>query len=162
MGNKVFSKNRFSKLTSIFDRFWCQLVSVLVTKIHQNPSKKQSQDASFFLSIFALIFFNDLGSTLEANLELCWPLRRTQDASKTPPRRLPRRSARHFSLLVDFCSVVVRFLIDFWSIFKWFSIDFLLIWDWFLKGFVSLFSVAILLIFGSFSLMFNWFWMDFW
>ena len=51
-----------------------------------------------FFDRFLHRFFNDLGATLEANLELCWPLRRAQDASKTPPRRLPRRSARHFSL----------------------------------------------------------------
>ena len=90
--NKVFSKNRFSKLASIFDRFWCQLASILATKIHQNPSKNPSQDASIF-NRFLHRSFNDLGSILDANLELCWSLRRAQNASKTPPRRLPRRSA---------------------------------------------------------------------
>ena len=53
--NKVFSKNRFSKLASISVRFWCQQASILPPKIHQNPSKNRFQDASFFRSIFASI-----------------------------------------------------------------------------------------------------------
>ena len=69
--NKVFSKNRFSKLASIFDRFWCQHASILPPKIHQNPSKNRFQDASFFRSIFASIFLRfcfDLGGQLGAML----------------------------------------------------------------------------------------------
>ena len=38
-----------------------------------------------------------LPSIWDANLELFWPLRRAQDASKTHPKRLPRRSAGHFA-----------------------------------------------------------------
>ena len=69
--NKVFSKNRSSKLGSIFDRFWCQHGSTFLPKIHQNPSKNQSQDASFFRSIFAWIFLRfwlDFGGQLGAML----------------------------------------------------------------------------------------------
>ena len=94
-------------------------------------------------------FFIDFPSIWDANLELCWPLRLLQDASKTPPRRLLRRSARHFSLLVDFWSMFGRFLIDFGSIFGWFSIDFWSIWGWFLKGFGPLFSNDFCMILSS-------------
>ena len=69
--NKVFSKNRSSKLASIFVRFWCQHASILPPKIHQNPSKNRFQDASFFRSIFASIFLRfcfDLGGQLGAML----------------------------------------------------------------------------------------------
>ena len=69
--NKVFSKNRSSKLASIFARFWCQHASILPPKIHQNPSKNRFQDASFFRSIFASIFLRfcfDLGGQLGAML----------------------------------------------------------------------------------------------
>ena len=51
-----FSKNRSSKLASIFSRFWCQHASILPPKIHQNPSKNRFQDASFFRSIFCIDF----------------------------------------------------------------------------------------------------------
>ena len=67
--NKVFSKNRSSKLASIFARFWCQHASIFPPKIHQNPSKNRSQDASIFRSIFASIFLRfsfDLGGQLGA------------------------------------------------------------------------------------------------
>ena len=67
----VFSKNRSSKLASIFVRFWCQHASILPPKIHQNPSKNRFQDASFFRSIFASIFLRfcfDFGSQLGAML----------------------------------------------------------------------------------------------
>ena len=77
-------------------------------------------------------FFIDFPSIWDANLELCWPLRLLQDASKTPPRRLPRRSARHFSLQRWFWSIFGR-----WSMFDWFSIDFRSILDWHLIGFRS-------------------------
>ena len=68
---KVFSKNRSSKLASIFARFWCQHASIFPPKIHQNPSKNRSQDASFFRSIFASFFLRfclDLGGQLGAML----------------------------------------------------------------------------------------------
>ena len=68
--NEVFSKNRSSKLASIFARFWCQRASILLPKIHQNPCKNRFQDASFFRSIFASIFrfCFDLGCQLGAML----------------------------------------------------------------------------------------------
>ena len=69
--NLFFSKIRFSKLASIFFRFWCQHASILPPKIHQNPSKNRFQDASFFRSIFASVslrFCFDLGGQLGAML----------------------------------------------------------------------------------------------
>ena len=69
--NKVFSKNRSSKLGSIFDRFWCLHASIFHPKLHQNPFKNRSQDASIFRSIFASIllrFSFDLGGQLGAML----------------------------------------------------------------------------------------------
>ena len=66
--NKVFSKNRSSKLASIFARFWCQHASIFPPKIHQNPSKNRSQDASIFRSIFASIFLRfcfDFGAQID-------------------------------------------------------------------------------------------------
>ena len=62
--NKVFSKKRSSKLASMFDRFWCKHASIFLPKIHQNPSKNRSQDASIFRSIFALIFLRFWRPTL--------------------------------------------------------------------------------------------------
>ncbi|MEC8278888.1 MAG: hypothetical protein VX026_14305, partial [Myxococcota bacterium] len=44
-----------------------------------------------FFDRFLHGFFIDFPSIWDANLALCWPLRRAQDASKMPPRRLPRR-----------------------------------------------------------------------
>ena len=82
-----------------------------------------------FFDRFLHWFFIDFPSIWDANLELCWPLRLLQDASKTPPRRLPRRSARHFSLLVDFWSIFNRFWVDFWLIFYWFLVDLGLIFE---------------------------------
>ena len=76
-------------------------------------------------------FFIDFPSIWDANLELCWPLRLLQDASKTPPRRLPRRSARHFSLQRWFLPIVGRFC----SMFDCFWIVFLLIFQRFLVDF---------------------------
>ena len=58
--NKAFSKNRSSKLGSMFARFWCQHASIFAPKIYQNPSKIRSQDASIFRSIFASIFYRFL------------------------------------------------------------------------------------------------------
>ena len=75
--NKVFSKNRSSKLASIFVRFWCQHASILLPNIHQNPPKNRFQDASFFRSIFASIFLRfwlDFGGQLGAMLAT-WSLK---------------------------------------------------------------------------------------
>ena len=139
----TFCKIGLSKLTSIFD-------SILVSTCLHFPSKNRSKldhnwnlEGIDFLIDFYINFFIDFPSIWDANLELCWPLRLLQDASKTPPRRLPRRSARHFSLLVDFWSIFGRFLIDLGSIFGWCSIDFWSIWGWFLKGFGPLFFLMI-------------------
>ena len=43
-----------------------------------------------FFDRFLLRFLIDFCSIWEANLDPCWPLRGGQDASKTPPRRVPR------------------------------------------------------------------------
>ena len=91
-----------------------------------------------FFDGFLHRFFIDFPSIWEANLGLCWPLRRAQDASKRPPRWLPRRSASHFSILIGFWWILDGFLVDFWwifdSIFDWFSIDF---WSGFWSVFCS-------------------------
>ena len=66
-----FSKNRISQLASIFDRFWCQLGSILPPQIHQNPPKNRFQEASKKRSIFASIFYRfliDFGAQLGAML----------------------------------------------------------------------------------------------
>ena len=52
-----FSKNRYSHFASIFHRFWCQHASIFGPKIHQNPSKNRSQNASIFRSILASVFY---------------------------------------------------------------------------------------------------------
>ena len=43
-------------LASIFYGFWCQLASILVPKIFQNPIKNLSQKSLKFLLILGLIF----------------------------------------------------------------------------------------------------------
>ena len=67
----AFSKHCFSKCRSILDRSWCQLASIFPPKIHEKPPKNRSQEASFFRSIFASIFYRclfDFGSQLGAML----------------------------------------------------------------------------------------------
>ena len=121
MENKVFPKNRSSKLASIFARFWCQHASIFGPNIHQNPSKNRFQDASLFRSIFASIFRRTKttkvgprrrpkrqdgpkklpktaprGSQKTGSPRSCWVLaaKRPQEASKTAqeaPKRPPRR-----------------------------------------------------------------------
>ena len=70
----------------------------------------------------------DFPSIWAANLGLCWPLRRAQDASKTAPKTKCvtffdfDRILMDFGLiccrfLVDFCLILVQFLVDFPSIF---------------------------------------------
>ena len=52
-------------------RCWCQLGTILAPQILQNPPKNRSQEASFFWSIFASIFYRFLlviGSQLGAML----------------------------------------------------------------------------------------------
>ena len=104
-----------------------------------------------FFDGFLHRFFIDFPSIWEANLGLCWPLRRAQDASKRPPRWLPRRSASHFSILIGFWLILDGFLVDFWWIFDWFWFDFWLIFLRFLVRFL----VGVLLVFNQF---FNDFW----
>ena len=83
-----FCKIGLSKLTSIFD-------SIFVPICLHFPSKNQSKlhqnwnlEGIDILIDFCIEFFIDFPSIWDANLELCWPLRCAQDASKTPPRRL--------------------------------------------------------------------------
>ena len=75
--NKVFSKNRSSKLASIFARFWCQHASIFPQKIHQTFPKIDPKMHRFF-DRFLHRFFFDFASILEANLEPCWPLFRSK------------------------------------------------------------------------------------
>ncbi len=97
-----FSKNRTSQLASIFDRFWCQLGSILPSKIHQNPPKidpKRHQKNDRFLHRF----FIDFWSILEPNLGPCWPLFRLKRGEAVRGRPL-------------FCCVAFlnRFFSNFW------------------------------------------------
>ena len=95
--NMVFSKNRSSKLGSIFARCWRQHASVFLPKIHQNPSKNRFQDASIFRSIFASIslrFSFELGGQLGAML-----------ATFSLKTRQPRTSRGWFMLGLSFFSV---------------------------------------------------------
>ena len=62
-------------------RFGCQLASIFLPKIHQNPFKNRSQDASLFRLIFAWIFRRTSGR------------QDRQDGPKRPPRR-PKRPPR--------------------------------------------------------------------
>ena len=71
-GEHDFSKNRFSQVASIFDRFGCQHGFIFASKILPTPPKNRSQDASNFWSIFASMFFH-FGYILGPNLEPCWP-----------------------------------------------------------------------------------------
>ena len=117
----------------------------------KNASKLRLGRHHFF-DWFLHRFFIDFPWIWETNLGLCWLLRRTQDASKRPPRRLPRRSARQFSILIEFWSILGRFLLDFWSIFDWFWFDFRLIFH--------RFSIDFRQIFYRCSIDFLWIWVD--
>ena len=133
----TFCKIGLSKLTSIFD-------SILVPTCLHIPSKNRSKlDQNWNLEgiEFLIDFCIDFLSIFLRFGPPTWSYVGPLDSSKTPPRRLPRRSARHFSLLVDVWSIVGRFLIDFESMFGWFSIDFWSIWGWFLKGFVLVLGI---------------------
>ena len=70
-------------------------------------------------------FLIDFPSIWEANLEVSWPLRGAQDASKTHPRRLQDGSQDE-----------VRDMFRFWSNFGWCWFDFWLISHWFLVRFL--------------------------
>ena len=118
--NKVFSKTGLSKLASIFLRFWCQLAAIFPPKIHPNPIKNRSWQASIFKSIFAwmfsrfgLDFGTQLGAMVASKIALGPPQIDSQDGlgSHKPPWNSPG---------LDFH----RFLIDVWRIFDWFLIDF--------------------------------------
>ena len=100
-----------SKLPSIFD-------PILVPTCLHFPSNSQSkmhQNCDLEGIHLLIDVCIDFPSIWDANLGLCWPLRRAQYASKTPPRRLQRRSARHFSLQRWCWSIFGRCLVDFWS-----------------------------------------------
>ena len=74
-------------------------------------------------------FFIDFPSIWDANLELCWPLRLLQDASKTAPKTKRATFFAPGRFLVDFWSIFNRFWVDFWLIFYWFLVDLGLIFE---------------------------------
>ena len=121
-------------------------------------AKKLELGRHQFFDGFLHRFFIDFPSIWEANLGLCWPLRRAQDASKRPPRWLPRRSAWHFAILFEFWWILNRFLVDSWSILDWFWLDFWLIFHRFLVRFL----VDVLLVFKSNFQRCLISWLDFW
>ena len=95
------------KIRSNFDPFWCQLASIFLAKIHQNPFKNRFPKPSMFRSIFASIFIPfwlQLGAFLGLKLEPSWPLK----SAKSRPRRHPRRAwerkpAQTFNMAPKFC-----------------------------------------------------------
>ena len=102
--------------------FWSDLGANMPPFSFQKPTKnalKLELGRHQFFGGFLHRFFIDFPSIWEANLGLCWPLRRAQDASKRPPRWLPRRSASHFSILIEFWWILDGCLVDFWFIFPW-------------------------------------------
>ena len=86
----------------------------------QNPLKSHQNSTlegiDFWFDFCIVFFFIDVPSIWDANLEPMLALRCAQDDSETPPRRLPRRSARQFSILIEFWSILGRLLFDFWLI----------------------------------------------
>ena len=72
--------------------FWCQLGSIWAPKIHKNPSKSKSQEASQKWSIFGSIFcpsWLHVGTQVGTQEPLQTVPKRLQDAPKTP-RRQPK------------------------------------------------------------------------
>ena len=89
--------------------FWCQLGSILVPKIHQNPRKNRFQEASkkcpFSGSIFCpswLHFGTQVG---------------TQEPLKTVPKRLPKTFSNFPRRHQDSSRVTRASKIEIWSIF---------------------------------------------
>ena len=115
----IYQKIAFRNLYQFFFDFGANMPPFSFQKSIKNASKLRLGRHHFF-DWFLHRCFIDFPSIWDANLGLCWPLRRTQDASKRPPRRLPRRSARHFSILIEFWWILNRFLVDSWWIFDWF------------------------------------------
>ena len=143
----IYQKIAFRNLYYFFFEFDSNMPPFSFQKSIKNASKLRLGRHHFF-DWFLHRFFIDFPSIWDANLGLCWPLRRAQDASKTHPRRLQdgsqdevRDSFRFWSnfgrFWVDFCSIAGWFLVDFGSIFGWFSIDF---WSGFWLVFCSFFN----------------------
>ena len=72
-----------SKLTSIFDSILVPTGLHFPSKIKQHMHQKWNLEGIDFFNRFCIDCFIDVPSIWDVNLELCWPLRRTQDASKT-------------------------------------------------------------------------------
>ena len=81
--------------------FWCQLASICAPKIHKNPSKNRSQEASQKWSIFGSIFcpsWFHVGT--QATLQTV--PKRAQDAPKTPRRQPKSHKSTQDQNLVHF------------------------------------------------------------
>ena len=139
----IYQKIAFRNLYRFFIDFCSSMPPFSFQKSIKNASKLRLGRHQFFNRFLHRLFI-DFPSIWEANLGLCWPLRRAQDASKRPPRWLPRRSASHFSILIGFWWILDGFLVDFWWIFNWFWFDFWLIFHRFLVRFL----VGVLLVFN--------------
>ena len=93
----IFCKIGLQSWYRFFIDFWCQLASIFRPKIHQNPSKNRSQEASNFWPFSASSFYRfwlHLGRQNRA--------RTAQDGPKTPPRRpqdRPKRVPKNWSLM---------------------------------------------------------------
>ena len=117
-------------------RFWCQLGSIFLPKIHQNPPKNRSQDASNFGSIFRSIFHRcwlDFGGQLGAMLatfssqEPCKtglntrpkrprPPRASKTSKMTPKTRWGTPPGLVFGANMDaFGTILARILDHFWT-----------------------------------------------
>ena len=138
----IYQKLAFRNLHRIFFDFGANMLPFSFQKSIKNALNWALEGILFFID-FSIDFFIDFPSIWEANLGLCWPLRRAQDASKRPPRWLPRRSAWHFSILIEFWWILDGFLVDCWSILDWFRLDFWLVFHRFLVRFL----VVVLLVF---------------
>ena len=88
----IYQKIAFRNLYRNFFDFGANMLPFSFQKSIKNTSKLRLGRHQFFDRFLHRLFI-DFPSIWEANLGLCWPLRRAQDASKRPPRWLPRRSA---------------------------------------------------------------------
>ena len=126
--------------------FWSDLGANMPPFSFQKPIKnalKLELGRHHFFDGFLHRFSIDFPSIWEANLGLCWLLRRAQDASKRPPRWLPSRSAGHFAILIDFSWILDNLLMDSWSNLDWFWFD---VWMIFHRLLVR-FLIGVLLVF---------------
>ena len=73
--SRIFSENCISQLPSFFDRFWCQLDSILLlksTKILSKIDPKRHQKNDRFLNRFFLVFLSILVRNLPSILDRFW------------------------------------------------------------------------------------------